>query len=56
VQAERYFDSPLSCWVLAENNSIAVEDYGKNAPVIKHPFGKKSDLVETRTQNILYSE
>ena len=41
VQAERYFNSSLSCWVLSENNSIAVEDYGKNAPVIKHPFEKK---------------
>jgi hypothetical protein len=47
VQAERYFNSSLSCWVLSENNSIAVEDYGKNAPVIKHPFGKKSDHVGT---------
>ena len=53
VQAERYFNSSLSCWVLSENNSIAVEDYGKNAPVIKHPFEKKTDLDGIQTHNNL---
>ena len=53
VQAERYFNSSLSCWVLSENNSIAVEDYGKNAPVIKHPFEKKLTLMGFEPTTIL---